>query len=385
MKRGAAAFTFVELIMAVFISSLVLMAIYLVFITSTDHFYDQKQVVQLQEGMRFAMEYIKSDLRNAGRLSIVEARDTPERDPGLCQVQDLSAVQIEDNNIEDLPKILTESPNAIKPDRLRLLVENSGALPLYTQEIFQDRVILAPAAQQTTLDTRDFLSSPERLEDAFQEGFFLYISNPLSNQTDLVPIKSINGDTRSIILDRITCINTLQCTGGCTVNPVQLIEYSIQGDEDKEDERTVLRRSVLDARNGDPIERDGMSLTIAEYVIDLQIWGNYDSRAVGAQVPLFADDPNPQDDIGNWKPAPASEEQALNFNNRRIRSLNLLLAVRTPREDEGFTLAPRYDDEEKRVPMDRIWFDLDKLQSTGLARVATLHGEVHTPNLYRGL
>ena len=58
-------FTLIELMVATLLSSVVLMAVYFVFITNTQQYYVQEQLVRMQESMRFGMEYLKNDLRNA--------------------------------------------------------------------------------------------------------------------------------------------------------------------------------------------------------------------------------------------------------------------------------------------------------------------------------
>ena len=127
-----------------------------------------------------------------------------------------------------------------------------------------------------------------------------------------------------------------------------------------------------------------LSLTVAEFVIDLQIWGLYDTRQPGDPLPRFPEDEDPTDDVGNLDSP--KESQNLNTQPHRIRALNLMLATRTPREDPNFTLAlDREDDPAQRIDVDRTWFELSPVDGSGLARVATLRATVDTPNLYRGV
>ncbi|MEZ4471150.1 MAG: prepilin-type N-terminal cleavage/methylation domain-containing protein [bacterium] len=132
-RRRPAGFTMVELMMALLLSSIVLLAIYFVFISNTEQYYRQEQIVQMQESMRFALEHLKTDLRNAGRLTVVNG--TPRgTDAGFCRPQEgLTAIRLFDNELTgdrpDFPAIVADIGNRIRPDRLRLLVDGSGATP----------------------------------------------------------------------------------------------------------------------------------------------------------------------------------------------------------------------------------------------------------------
>ncbi|MBU0554332.1 prepilin-type N-terminal cleavage/methylation domain-containing protein [Myxococcota bacterium] len=387
MRRPARGYTFVELLIAVAMSSVVLLAVYYVFIASTEQFYRQEQNIQMQEGLRFALEYIKTDLRNSGRLSVVDGTNNPSRDPGFCRpTADLTAIQLMDNTSgNNVPDILTNAPNRVTPDNLRMLVENTGSTPLLTADVNGAKVTLAAANLQSDQAARDLLNAPTRMSDTFKAGHYLYIVNPLNNESDLVPIQGIanDGGRQSINLAAPTCVNVAQCLGACRVNSVQLIEYIILADgDDATGRKTDLHRRVLDVRN-DNVTQD---LIIGEHVVDLQLWGTYDSRALGSNTPAIVADPDPLDDIGNWAPQPNKEVDVFNAQNRRLRAVNLLLAVRSPREDRDWIVAPGYDDDPaNRIAGDRVWFDLNSDRKDGLAHVELLVSEIHTPNLYRGI
>ena len=71
----------------------------------------------------------------------------------------------------------------------------------------------------------------------------------------------------------------------------------------------------------------------------------------------------------------------------RVRALNVLIAVRTPREDEAFNLTAGMIDfgaaAGDRIAADRTWFDVVATPGSGLARVATLTSTVETPTMRR--
>lgn len=376
------AFTLIELMIAALLSGMVLLAIYFVFISNTEQYYRQEQIVQMQERMRFATEYLKNDLRNAGRLAVVNgtANDT---DAGFCRSQaGLTAIQLfEDDG--DIPAVLSRGANGLAPDRIRLLIDSSSAIMLTTDAISGQEVRIAAAAQQGTAEARTLVDpgSTTQFESMFKVGYYLRVHNIDRGQTDLVPIAGVaTGAKPTIQLTRAPCIDVSACAGRCDVNPVQLVEYRVRSHVNDAD-RTQLVRQVLDAENGNIV--DG-PLIIADYVVDLQLWGLYDTRAAGVKVPVVAVDPDPRDTIGNW-PGGADEDTVINRRPQRLRGVNVLLATRTQREDPKFTVAPGIADQaDTRAAADRLWFDLDA-NVDGYARVTTLLSVVSTPNLYRGL
>lgn len=387
-RRRAAGFTLVELMVAVLLSSIVLITVYFVFSANARQYYVQEQIVQMQEGMRFALEYIKNDLRNTGRHSVVNGYPGPERDRHYCRVgTPRRAITLIESNLNQ-PRVLTANQNGLQPDRLQLLADGSMDIRLVTAQVVGNRVSVAAAGAQLTVDAQRIAGSAEHFAHTYRPGYFLRIELLDTGDFDLVPIiaADFGGGSPAITLSDPPCIDTTACGGRCLVNAVKLVEYAILPDprDDPNAFKTDLVRRVLDARN--PARAiDGESLTIAEYAVDLQVWGTYDTRAVGAPEPTIPPDPNALDTIGNWQAAWAGfidESGAMNANPQRLRSLHVLLMTRTPREDPEFRVAIDRDIlVRNRVPADRTWFDVPEPGPPALARVATLTSEVETPNL----
>ena len=137
-RRGG--FTFVELLIAGFIGAVVLVVTYLVFTANSRQYYVQEQIVQMQESMRFAVEYLKNDLRSAGRLSVVnginrfDGRNQLGRDPQFCRFRSgYQAIELFEER--GTPNVLMRYDNLLRPDRLRLLVDASGGAPLTVNRI----------------------------------------------------------------------------------------------------------------------------------------------------------------------------------------------------------------------------------------------------------
>ncbi|MEZ4471149.1 MAG: hypothetical protein R3F60_10190 [bacterium] len=241
-------------------------------------------------------------------------------------------------------------------------------------------VAFQPEARQPTRDARAVVAAgaEARFTGMFRPGYYLYISAMDSRASDLVPISDVRfaAEGSSVTLSRNPCLPPGTCDGRCTANPVQLVEYALVGTAADPIESTLERR-IISAINGQPLA--GTQLVLADHAVDLQFWGTYDTRQGPAAPPVIAADPDPTDDVGNW-PGVATESLALNVRPERVRSLNVLLATRTPRPDPSFVAQVPM-----RAPADRMWFMTSPLLSTGLARVATLVSEVETPNIYRGV
>lgn len=383
--RNARGFTLVELLVASVLAGAVLTSIYFVFIANTRQYYTQEQVVQMQESMRFALEYLKNDLRNAGQLSIVNgtAADT---DPFYCGTTspDLRAIDLGNNTAGgDVPVLFTRLRNFISPDRVRILSDASGGT-LVGARWDGASLRLLSRAEQTSAAAMRAVETDARFSALFRAGYFLRILAP-TGQFDLVPITGVqfvNGGESVLTLSRVPCVTG--AAESLRVNPVQVVRYRIVADA-ADATRTNLVRDLLDASNFN-VTLANSTLTVAEYVVNLQIWGTYDSRPVGASKdPVILDDPRSTDDIGNWNPPVADEALALNARPHRVRALNVLLATRSNREDADHHLAPDLARAEvQRIAADRTWFDVVE-EGVGVtpmyARVTTLQARVETPNL----
>ena len=397
-RRHQQGFTMVELLIAGFLGVLVLAMTYFVFIANSRQYYVQEQIVQMQEGMRFALEHVKNDLRNAGSLAVVNAIEQPGapgsdgRDPLVCQVRrGVQAIRLFDNE-DGGPAVLRSNRNGLRPDRVRMLVDGSGANPVIVERVFGRNLEFVAADRQRTKGSRALMASQARYEAAFKSGLYLYVISR-SGQSDIVPIESARFDRSgsSLRLSDPLCpvgrggsLAAACFGGGCLATPVHLVEYAVVEEEGRP-EKTDLVRRTIDARNGEDVLEDSQ-LIIAEYVVNLQLWGTYDDRNGAALNGRIPEDPDPTDSVGNIDLGGARPEgTAMNARPHRLRALNVLLAKRTVREDEGFKIAPDVADlPASRAPADLIWFDLNDVPKTGYARVTTMQAEVETPNMYRG-
>ncbi|MBV71690.1 MAG: hypothetical protein CMH52_10155 [Myxococcales bacterium] len=395
--RSQGGFTFVELLVALLFAGIVMVAAYLVFITASRQYYAQEQIVQMQESMRFALEYVKNDLRSVGRLSVVNGIelggrvDLVGRDPRFCSTRSgHRAIELLERP-QDTPESLIRFGNNLRPDRLRLLVDRSEGVT-YTISRVNRRQVLLNLTDQRTQKARESLTRFMY----FSDRAYVHIVSP-SGQSDLVvaEVRSRGDDEVELRLSDDLCLAgepalAAECApGGCLITPVQLVEYAIlEATPEFElapqtDDATFLVRRTLDPVSLEPSED---AMVLAPYAVNFQVWASYDTRslAVGADPrPIIPQDQDPTDDRGNW--TTERESQILNERPQRIRGLNVMLAIRTPREDETFRVAPdQAMAAGDRIGADRSWFELSQDAGTGLARVMTLKTEVETPNMYRG-
>ncbi len=385
-RARACGFTLIELMLAVVGVSVVLGAVYLSYRSSAAQYYQQEQERAIQDALRLAGEHLKNDLRNVGRLTVANGTmDAQYRDVGLCRTTVVpSAIELIENDNSGLPLNMTSSPNSLVPDRLRLMVDDSNAIPLITSRVMGSSVYIAPQDQEPSQEAKTLLTDAEknRFLAMYKAGSFLYLVDPVGRKSDLVPIKSVQILTGEpvIELSQPTCLNVSQCDGSCRVNPVRLVEYAVVADANDASRTSLVKRS-LHAETLQPLPNS--EVILADYVVNLQVYGEYDSRAVGALNSNLLIDTNPADDLGNW-PGATQESSVMNQRPERLRALNVLLAVRSSREDPRFQVTSDRN-ATNRVPGDRIWYDLDGQLSTGLARVVAVLSRVETPNLYRGM
>lgn len=384
-KRRHRGFTLVELLIASLLSGVVLLSIYFVFIANSRQYYTQEQVVQMQETMRFALEVLKSDLRDAGQLAIVNGVTDATKDRGYSGPvgPDLRAVDLLNNSPASAPAPLTNNNNGLLPDQVRLLADASGGT-LLAADVGGALVTLRPSDRQSSRAARDMVGNPARFGGAYKPGYFLRLMD-LQGRFDLVPISNVNPVALTLQLSRAP--QDVDVTE-VRVNSVAVIRYRVavdgQADPNKEPGKTDLIREMVSAADLNTALNDPPALTVAENVVNLQLWGEYDVRAAPTDAPSVPADADPSNDVGNW---PNAVNEAVPFNTypQRLRAVNVLLATRSIREDADLHTAPdRATAAAQRVPADRTWFDLVPEANNAVptyARVATLTARVETPNL----
>lgn len=378
-------FTMIELLIAGLLSAVVLLSIYFVFIGNTTQYYRQEQIVQMQESMRFALEYLKNDLRNVGRLGVTRGNG-PDRDPRLCIDRPIAAVTVCEESPDTL-RALSDNDNSRVPDRLRLATDTGGGVLLTTARVQPDRIVLAPAINQPTAAARAAAMSPTRMEQWFRAGGRLVLRTSGSAASmDVVEISGVafNVAGTVITLAEPLCAALSDCAGGCFVNGLETVEYAVRltppppppAEPPPYDRFQLVRRTLLGV--ADPtlcreVDDGPSDLVMADLAIDLQVWGQFSEDGV---VPTLPDDAERNDYTGRDG---LESNVAFAGDLRRLRSIEVMLAVRTSREDPEFTVALSALAGDQ-APMDRNWFEVDPAQP-GFARAASLVGSVDVTSL----
>ncbi len=384
-------FTMVELLIGTFLASVISLVVFSVFINSSTYYGQQLDQTQSQSNLRFAMEFLKSEFRNFGKMSVTNT-DLRVRDPLYCgnlQYQGFSHFD-NDPGGENYQVNQALNRNGIAPDRLRALVDMSGATPVTIRSLNGTSIILAPTQNQTSQEARRMtgLGAETRFAQLFDANSLTRITNLSTGRYDLIQTNDaqlVNGVGR-ITLASPPCIDLACESGTCVLNPVHWVEYAVLTHE-TDAERSYLGRRRLSLEDGSTIPNS--NLVIADYIVDFQVWGQFDTRGqssnnvgerVIAKVPTLPADQEIRDDRGNWDPT-QTESRRFEFWAHRLRGLNIMLAARAARVDPKLTLELN---REGMGPQERMTVLIDRSPETGRAYVSTLLGSVETPNFYRG-
>ena len=384
-------FTMVELLIGTFLASVISLAVFSMFINSSNYYGQQLDQTQAQSNLRFAMEFLKSDFRDLGRMSVMNT-DLRVRDQLYCGVRQYQGLEHLDNEAGGDHYQLNQAlaRNDIFPDRLRALIDVSGATPLYVRNLNGAAITLAPTINQPTIEARRMtgLGAEARFSQLFDDFSLTRVTNLSTGKYDIIPTSDaqlVNG------IGKITLVNPpcfeLGCeSGSCVANPVHWVEYAVLTHE-SDLERSYLARRRLSLNDGSPLPNS--ELVIADYIVDFQVWGHFDTRGqssnnIGeralANVPNIPADLISKDDRGNWD-VEQPETQRFEFWAHRLRGLNVMLAARAARVDPKLTLNLNLAG---MGSQERSSILIERSPETGRAYVSTLLGSVDTPNLYRG-
>lgn len=384
-------FTMVELLIGTFLASVISLAVFSVFINNSNYYGQQLDQTQAQSSLRFAMEFLKSEFRNLGRMSVTNT-DLRVRDPLYCgnlQYQGLSHFD-NDAGGDNYQVNQALNRNGISPDRLQALIDMSSATPLMIRSLNGSTITLAPSIAQGSLEARRLtgLGAEKRFTQLFDSNSLTRITNLSTGQYDLIQTNDaqlVNGIGR-ITLSTPPCTYLACETGACVVNPVHWVEYAVLTHE-VDAERSYLGRRRLSLDDASVIPDS--NLVIADYIVDFQVWGHFDTRGqssnnigekVLARVPTLPEDKEIRDDRGNWDPN-QPETQRFEFWAHRLRGFNILLAARAARVDPKLTVN---FNREGMGAQERKTILLERSPETGRAYVSTLVGAIENPNYYRG-
>ena len=390
MRESELGFTMTELLIGTFLASVISLGVFAVFADSSAYYSRQLDRTQAQSSLRFAMEYIKGELHDFGRLSILST--APQvRDPNYCGARAYQGISLIDNDPGSgfYQPSATLVANDIYPDRLQLLIDASDATPLRVAQQTGTQITLLPMLSQPTSEARLALSigAEQRFERVFDNQSLTRITNLSTGRYDLVPTNGaqlVNG-AGTLTLTAPPCQDLGCQSGDCVVNSVHWVEYLILTGDDHP-EHTFLARRRLRLNNGSPI--NGSELMIGDHVVNLQIWGLYDTKGQAPNnfgpfanlASIIPDDLDLRDDRGNWTPD-TDESNRVKFWAHRLRSLNLMVSARAARVDPNLRMV---QDLNGLGAQERATIRLERSPERGLAHVSSMVGAVDTANLYRG-
>jgi hypothetical protein len=381
----------IELMIASLIGTMIATAVYNVFVKSSAYYSQQIEHTQAQSSTRFAMEFLKAELRDLGRLSVLNTNRI-FRDPLYCGIRIYEGVSLKDNDrggdgYEPSPAHIR---NDVYPDRLRLLIDASDATPIKVSRQAGVTLDISPAKLQPMESARRLLSlgAEGRFASLFDEQSLVRITNLETGRYDIMPTQfaSLQNEQGRITLEDPPC-SALNCnSGNCIVNPIHWVEYAVLHHPQAPEHSYFMRRR-LQIDSALPIEDS--QLMLADHVVDFQVWGDFDTRGkdhrapvvnAEALLPMIPQDPKMKDDRGNWDPTTPESHMFIEWSHR-LRGLNLLLSTRGARVDPALTFVQNLAES---GPQERVSYKIESAKESGLAHVSTLIGSVETPNLYRG-
>jgi len=291
-SRAHAGFTLTEVLVATLISSIVMISIYTIFMTSSESFKNDEQVMRSMETVRFALAQIKRDVGGAGFL----ATPNSTADDNVCPkpVNQLYGIYFERQGDVYAPSTNTN----IQPSAVTLFGAYPSPNVFFTESVIGNIVTL-----QTTAS---FPASQTEFDSIFNDTHMLRIVN--AEQYEMYfRISSADFSARTVTLLNAPPVSSppdycgIQGYGvGLEVNAAGYIRY-------------ILLR---DARAGVPVDGDGnimkvdlvreelypdrtvvtgSRLVIAEYMVDMQFYDFVRDTDMTGQDPNLVIDPNIED------------------------------------------------------------------------------------------
>lgn len=399
-NRGG--FTLVELMVAVFVGSIVIWGIYTIYEGSSRIFHEEHRISQAQLSARLAMEVIKNDLKRAGFMATPNVNFDPMvcqnvGGAGLVNVQSIvhvdgtagsvysqagAAVNIyrPDINAGIAPDALTLAGNYITTQSFLAQVIRASAGQIQLQSIQrltlpgEDPTIPPPLPTDNDFARMFPLNSYIRVVNPYGFMMFSRVQSVGSSATRTLTVNPPLPDASSV---SVMC-GVHGYGEGSEVNVVNMVLYRIEVDpNDATGKKTDLVRWQVDA-NGATVA--GTREIIAEYAVDFQVWFRVDDigTALMPQQPSIQQTVDvPQDNVvvlvaGGGPQPPLDGTVAAHPEDMRVAIVRL--SIRTAEEDPTFPFIARAAGE----PLVR--YDLEA-GAVGAAHVRTIVAQVELPNI----
>lgn len=372
-RRG---FTLSELMVAIMLSTLVISALYNMFVTSSYVFHSQNQASATQRRLRSAMEQVKDDLRRAGLMSTPNSQVDVT---GVCPAPtaDIFAIGLGDGAGETDVDIFQAFGNDLAPDTLILSGNLTSSSSYPASVINNNQIVLSLPEWEGPEDWQPAIYSDDGFEQAFVVGQLIRLTNPYG-VSQFIPLKATLTNGRVLSLEtapRYATDGTCGLTGSgdaFTVNPVQHVLYRIEPrvPGDAGDLETDLVRQYWD-----PVEDDVVAdtdIVIGQNIVDFQIWFTL-KNPLDATAPLLDDD-DLSDNEGPDLFGVTLDGQA-GSRPELVRMAGVRICGRGDREDTRWRFRKPVDN---NGPLLAVNLDEDEATS---ARVACLTSEVEIVNL----
>ncbi len=391
-------FTMVELLVAVALSSLSIVALFYLMTTMSRSFRAQNDLSQMTDRMNYAIDTIKNDLRRASFLTVPNAYLPASQYPWYRSVCAPPTWLAEDgagatahaifhrhstSNAFYAPRQQDRPARAMgPPDRIVLLGAYRTTEPFRPTQMSSGTNFLRVANNGRTDQEMSYIFDDAFVAVTAPEGGTQYLRVGSVRPHDTLP-ETILVFTSALLADPTLTGSNPNCdftgfgSGLFEVVPLHFVRYSVMNDPDSPDE-TVLVREELDWAMGD---LDTVSrYVVARNIVDLQIW--FDGVASGGIPTNVIDDGetagNWVDDDGSVASTQIAGDGASEPENARFAYVQIsgrLETVLAQNIDEG-------DNDNLRDFIELRRFDGSNYHYTGdFTRVVTMRTEVEMPNM----
>lgn len=375
-RRARRGFTLVELMVALMLTSLVVAALYNMFVTASYVFNSQSQASATQMRLRSALEQVKDDLRRAGLMSTPNSQvDTA----GVCPAPpaNLFAVGWGDEAGENDVDVFQAFGNDLKPDTLILSGNMTTSSSYPASVINNNQIVLNLPEWEGPDDWQPSIYTDDGFQNAFSVGQLVRLTNSYG-VSQFIPLKAVLPNGRVLSLTqppRYARDGTCGLTGAgdaFTVNPVQHVLYRIEprrpGEAD--DLETDLVRQYWDPVADDVVA--DTDVVIGQNIVDFQVWFTL-KDPLNANNAL-GDDPDLSDNDGPDMFGVTLDGEA-GSRPELVRVAGVRICGRSDREDQRWRFR---EPAANNGPLLSVNLDEDRAQA---ARVACLTSEVEVVNL----
>jgi prepilin-type N-terminal cleavage/methylation domain-containing protein len=403
-RRPARGYTLVELLIAMLITSVTVVALYQVSRSATETFNQQQRAAEMQLRLRFAMETLRADVARAGYMM----SPNTATDPRVCPrpMNPLQAIEVARDATPGVPLPTTNA--FVNPARLRLVGNytsldeyrvagiNGTTISLQNQtpqwanvesQADMDRIFRGPMGQKRLL----------RITSNTGGVQFVQVNTANWQSTNSTMLPTLILDVAPMIIgDGMGMGSQCGVSGldvGATVVPLIMVEYGVESLYSNVNQRARHREAyptddTLAALKTDLVRREfNIEPTLRENFGATRIVGEY---AVDLDVGVALDDGTPN---GSLTGPPTMRTLGLGDTSidtvvgsvatlgantalpQRVRSLILRLSIRDRDQDPSFGWVARGAATE---PLTRLRVFGDR---PGAARVRTITTEVALPNL----